>query len=175
MIRRAVEADGDAIGRVHVRSWQSTYRGIVPDDVLDELDPVERGRMWRYRLSQLDETRARVLVAARDGGAVVGFAAVGVSNQDSVGEVFAIYLDPVVIGAGAGRPLFAAAVGALRDLGVERAVLWVAEANTRARRFYEAAGWHDDGNHKVDASFGASIVELRYGVTLDAPPPTSAC
>lgn len=59
LIRRAVEDDGDPLlhqptgltRRVHVRSWQATYRGTVSDDVLDALDQVERGRRWRYRLS----------------------------------------------------------------------------------------------------------------------------
>lgn len=173
LIRRATEADGETIGRVHVRSWQATYRGIVPDDVLDALDPVERGQLWRYRVSQLDETRAHVLVVERD-EAVVGFAAVGVSGDGGVGEVFAIYLDPDVIGTGVGRALFAAAGDALRDLCVERAVLWVAEANAQARRFYEVAGWHADGDHKSDTSFGAPIVEVRYSIALDAASATSA-
>ena len=161
LIRDAVPADAAAVGRVHVRSWQATYRGVVPDAVLDALDASERGRLWAHRLLQLSGSGARVLVA-EVGGGVVGFVAVGGTGEVGVGEVYSLYLDPEVIGTGVGRTLFIAAVDALRDLGLRRAVLWVGEANGRARRFYEAAGWFADGGCKVDGSFGAPIAEIRY-------------
>ena len=160
LIRDAVPGDAPSIGLVHVRSWQATYRGVVPDAVLDALDASERGRVWAHRLPQLGPG-ARVLVVEVAEG-VVGFVAVGGTGEVGVGEVFSLYLDPDVIGTGVGRALFAAAVDALRDLGFRRAVLWVGEANMRARRFYEAAGWRADGECKVDGAFGAPIAEVRY-------------
>ena len=39
-IRAAAEGDGLAIARVHVSSWQTSFRGVVPDDILDGLDVV---------------------------------------------------------------------------------------------------------------------------------------
>jgi GNAT superfamily N-acetyltransferase len=47
LVRRATLADADAIGLVHVRSWQSAYRGKIPQDYLDGLDPVRRSHVWR--------------------------------------------------------------------------------------------------------------------------------
>lgn len=160
MIRDAVPDDAPAVGLVHARSWQATYRGVVADEVLDGMDASERGRVWAYRLSRMG-SGARVLVAEVD-GKVVGFAALGGSDEKDVGEVFSLYLDPGVIGTGVGRSLFAASVDALAELGFDRAVLWVAEANERARRYYEAAGWRADGECQVDDSFGAPIAEVRY-------------
>jgi ribosomal protein S18 acetylase RimI-like enzyme len=43
------------------------------------------------------------------------------------------------MGRGIGRVLLAEARAALSALGCRPAVLWVAEANARARRFYDAA------------------------------------
>ena len=46
--------------------------------------------------------------------------------------------------------------------GYEHAVLWVAERNARARRFYEIGGWQPDGATKVDTFGGAEVHEVRY-------------
>jgi hypothetical protein len=42
LIRRAEPRDAAGIAHVHVASWRTTYRGIVPDSYLDALDEPER-------------------------------------------------------------------------------------------------------------------------------------
>ena len=37
MLRRANINDAAAIAKVHVDTWKSTYKGIVPDDYLSSL------------------------------------------------------------------------------------------------------------------------------------------
>ena len=37
-IRRALAADAEAVGRIHVESWNVAYRGIMPDDVIARTD-----------------------------------------------------------------------------------------------------------------------------------------
>ena len=36
-MRLAMSADAAAIARLHVASWQTAYRGALPDDYLDRL------------------------------------------------------------------------------------------------------------------------------------------
>ncbi len=168
-VRDARDGDGAAIGRVQVQSWQATYRGVFGDDHLDALDLEARGREWTEWLATGDERpHARMLVVEVD-AIVQGFSSIG-PNQDGlgsdVGEVWSIYLHPDVIGRGVGRALFAAVVDVLRARGHVEAVLWVAEANVRARRFYERAGWNADGATKTDTSFGPPVVEVRYRTRL---------
>jgi GNAT superfamily N-acetyltransferase len=107
----------------------------------------------------------------------VGFAAFGPPDDDpsvpvgsrppaGAGEVYAIYLDERVAGRGVGRALFDRAVGGLRAGGFGRAFLWVLEANERARRFYENAGWAWDGaagTHRFDC---ANLPVVRYAGDL---------
>ena len=45
-IRVATEGDAAGIARVHVRSWQEAYAGIVPDAYLASLDADERTAQW---------------------------------------------------------------------------------------------------------------------------------
>jgi hypothetical protein len=53
VIRSAVAGDADAMGLLHVRAWQSAYRGVMPDAYLDGLEPEERVAMWRGRISRM--------------------------------------------------------------------------------------------------------------------------
>ena len=97
---------------------------------------------------------------------MVGFVTFGPSEDEPldprVGEVYAIYVDTSYWDRGYGRDLFAAAVRGLTDAGFGAATLWVLETNTRARRFYEAAGWITDGGKKTDQRGDVVLHEVRY-------------
>jgi len=123
-VRPATLADADGIGLVHVRSWQAAYRGKMPQDHLDGLDPARRAAGWRRALAETGPSRAGLLVAEpEDGkGGIVGFASLRPSRDSDTdprvtGEVAAIYAAPDAWGTGAGRALMAAAVGELARLG----------------------------------------------------------
>jgi hypothetical protein len=77
MIRAAVPADADAIAEVWLRSWQTAYRGLVPDAVLDALSLEYRQGLWRDRLARGEPA----LVAEHDGG-VAGYCRVLSPSRD---------------------------------------------------------------------------------------------
>ncbi|GAB7038560.1 GNAT family N-acetyltransferase [Catenuloplanes niger JCM 9533] len=155
---------------VHVRTWQATYRGFVPDSYLGALDPVRWRPFWQDRLRE-PEGRAGVLVLLpADGERPVGFVSFGPSRDpadgpgtgEAVGEIFAIYVLPAYQGGGGGRLLITEALRALAADGCHRATLWVLDGNTAARRFYERGGWRPDGHTKRDDSRGFPLDEVRY-------------
>ena len=47
MVRPAVLDDAAAIARVHVASWRTTYRGLLPDDFLSSLSEESYTDRWR--------------------------------------------------------------------------------------------------------------------------------
>jgi len=170
-VRPATLADSSAIGLVHVRSWQSAYRGKIPQDYLDGLDPAHRAQVWRSVLEQAQPSQGGVLVAVAEGGGIAGFVSFGPSRDGDtdprvIGQVFAIYADPDAWGTGTGRALMGGAVTELARLGYADATLWVLDVNDRARRFYVLAGWAEDGARKTDGSRGFDITEVRYRTTL---------
>ncbi|MEU4158921.1 GNAT family N-acetyltransferase [Actinoplanes sp. NPDC026670] len=166
-VRHAVPGDAVALAKVHVRTWQAAYAGLIPQGYLDSLDPAQREPGWRQWLDGL-RPPAAVLVWAEGTAPPVGFVAIQPSRDPGTdaGEITAIYLLPSHQGTGAGRELMAAAVDHLTTAGFRRATLWVLESNAVARRFYEAAGWVADGASKVDSSRGFPLDEVRYGRTL---------
>jgi GNAT superfamily N-acetyltransferase len=170
MFRDATVADARAIAEVHVAAWRWVYRGLMPDTLLDALSIDEREAMWREGLSDPKPEPGWGCLVAEEDGVVVGFVGFGPPDEPAepagAGEVFAIYLDPEIVGTGVGRELFAVACGRLREAGYEQAFLWVLATNERARRFYERAGWVWDGTtsaHRVDR---AELPIVRYAADL---------
>jgi GNAT superfamily N-acetyltransferase len=144
----------------------------MPQAFLDGLDVAQRARSWERALAGTDELKAGVLVAD-DGGSVIGFVGYFPSRDADAdpaltGEIGAIYLLPEAWGGGTGRRLMDAALHGLARVGFTQATLWVLESNTRARRFYETAGWSADGTVKLDDSRGFPLSEVRYRRSLSS-------
>lgn len=100
---------------------------------------VRENRLVSTVISDADVLRAITVDGrgwvAESGGEVVGFS-VGLRS----GNIWALFLDPAHEGRGYGRRLHALMLDWLWSLGLER--LWLGtEPNTRAARFYRAAGW----------------------------------
>ncbi|HYN18939.1 MAG TPA: GNAT family N-acetyltransferase [Actinomycetes bacterium] len=160
-VRPAGIPDAPAMGRVHVRAWQAAYRGQMPDGYLDGLRSEDRAAHWEGALGR-EDLRGVILVAER-AGEIVGFAVVGPSRDpEGAGELYVINVDPDAWGTGAGRALLEAAQAELARLGFAESVLWVLSGNTRARRFYEIAGWVADGSSRTSEVFGVTVDEVRY-------------
>jgi GNAT superfamily N-acetyltransferase len=168
-IRAADPADAQELARVHVRAWQAAYRGMIPRDYLDALEPADRVGRWTERLTtmdNLDPARAGVLVAEAD-GIMLGFASYGPTRDEDedperTGEIPAIYLVEAAWSLGYGRALMATALERLAGAGCTEVTLWVLDANARARRFYEVAGFRADGAVKTDDRGTFQLRELRY-------------
>jgi GNAT superfamily N-acetyltransferase len=162
-IRPITDADIDEIARVHARTWQAAYAGIVPQEVLDALDPVELAEIRRTRKNP---PGAATIVAEADDGALVGFANYGPDRaDDAYAQLYALYVDPDHWSTGAGRALMDAVKQALAGREVR---LWVLEDNRRARRFYELAGFTADGARDLftPRDSEAELPQVRYSARL---------
>ena len=159
----------DELAQVHTRSWQVGYRGQLPQELLDELDPARRADMWRRWLDR-DGDDLLAFVALDEQERVIGFTASGEPRDDDVpptcGELYAIYVEPDRWSGGIGTELMAATTDALRDAGYDCATLWVLKSNQRSRRFYERHGWEPDGRGKVEPWGESELHEVRYAISL---------
>jgi ribosomal protein S18 acetylase RimI-like enzyme len=168
VIRDATADDADAIGRVHAAAWQWAYRGLMPDELLDSIDPARRALGWTSILA--DHAAPDPIVAELD-GSIVGFAHASASRDedadDEVGEVTCLYLDEACIGTGIGWALWQAACVQLQVAGHRTVTLWVLDTNIRGRGFYERVGMRPDGATKREERRGMSLDEVRYRGELD--------
>jgi GNAT superfamily N-acetyltransferase len=120
-LRQARRGDIPAMHRVRlaVRENRLTSSAITEQHYLPAIE--ETGRGWVIEVS----------------GTVVAFAVGNVVT----GNIWALFVDPAHEGHGHGRRLHEAMVSWLFSRGLAR--LWLStDPNTRAQRFYEAAGWH---------------------------------
>lgn len=144
-VRPAEPRDAAAIAAVKRESWRAAYPGVVGPALLDHLDIAPPISQWAHAIRWPVSRRHRTLVAGEP-GQVLGVAVTRPSaDDDGVGQVDLVYLHPAAWGLGLGRALFAGANDELRRAGFRQAILWVIDGNERAMRFYERAGWRDDG------------------------------
>ncbi len=135
-LRQAIRADIAGMHRVRlaVRENRLTSSAITEADYIPAIEVTGRG--W-------------VIV---EGGDVRAFA---VGNAIT-GNIWALFVDPLHEGRGFGRRLHDAMVRWLFAQGLPRLTLGT-EDNTRAQRFYEAAGWRFTG----PSESGEVAYELR--------------
>ena len=126
-VRAASAEDAAAIARIHVESWQSTYAGILPDEVLLNLDSAQyEARWWRHVLGRFRRNHFVYVAESPDGG-VVGFASAGPSRNSGLpyrAEVYTIYLGDDYHGRGIGRQLFASAVAGAQEARGPSVIVW---------------------------------------------------
>lgn len=172
LIRPARPDDVMDVARVHVRAWQTGYRGLLPDVYLDALRPEDRAQ--RYDFATQDPRKPATLVAIAD-GTLLGFATTAPARHlptPELGELCALYVDPDEWGRGAGVALIRAARQRLFEQGFRQAMLWLLTGNTRAERFYQNDGWLPDAQTRTDQVWGIRVEETCYRRTLDhAEPP----
>lgn len=146
------------------RAWQTAYRGIVPDNFLNNL-ATGAGR----RTDQLNDTTTPPMppIVAELGGGIVGYALATVARDPdcettTTGELAVLNVDPDHWRKGVGRALVAEATHWWRQRNFTLAVLWTLERNQRGRRFYEALGWVADGASRSETLTGFGLPEVRY-------------
>ncbi|MFD7446014.1 GNAT family N-acetyltransferase [Streptomyces sp. NPDC059909] len=156
-IRQAWPDDASAVAGVYVRSWHAAFAGLVPQRYLDAMDPSREESGWKTRIAETQWPTSGVLVAETEAG-IIGFAGFSPSQETpAIAEIGTLYTMPEVWGTGIGKQLMLATLTTLGQADYAQATLWVLEDNERARRFYEAAGWHADGAAVEDTTGGAAV------------------
>lgn len=165
MIRKATIEDVEPITEVHDLSWQSAYRGLLPDEALDNINYQERHEMWGRTIRQ---SPGETIVADID-SKIVGFANFGSYRDDNcirAGEIRAIYLLSEFWGKGIGSELLAHATGFLKN-SYDIVLLWVLNSNLNAISFYEHHGFVQEGIEKEENVWGAIVHEIRMRKTIN--------
>jgi GNAT superfamily N-acetyltransferase len=162
--RKALPQDARGIAHVHIASWQTSYRGLIPDEVLDNQSFERRETYWQH-ITASSEALHFVLVAENAEGEIVGFTSAGKSRQENlpfVGELYAIYLLSSYQTQGVGTQLFRKVIAQLRTEGISSMMLWVLAENLPGRRFYEKMG----GKYVTEQTItigGRDLSEVAYG------------
>ncbi len=165
VVREADIEDAPAVAGIHVRAWLAAYRGLMPDEWLDDVTVEQRTQSWSEILAGARDPGS-TLVGEEAGVGVVGFCSVSLPCRDEdagpgTAEISALYIEPSRWRAGVGRALLAEALARLRAAEWSEVTLWVLAGNSPARAFYERFGFAADG---------AEVEHVPSGVAPAAAP-----
>ncbi len=160
IVRDMLVSDCDKVAHIHVRAWQKTYQGIMPQDFLDSMDPLQRVAGWKASLERNPHLIRLVSVVNQE---VTGFA-LGLENRtpqlvpEAQGEIWAIYVDPSSWGQGAGSAL----LKTFRERMQTSLCIWVARDNQIGHSFYKKSGGQLLPVTKNEEVAGAQIPHQVY-------------
>jgi L-amino acid N-acyltransferase YncA len=166
-VRRAVDADVDALLRIQSDTWRAAYAELVPAEALAQLSTPAAREAWRAAVGAGGGHHVFVAV---EGEWTVGFCAVahyGGENGAAIAEVSTLLVEPRWGRRGHGGRLLAAAADALRGHGAEMGWAWVPETDAVSRAFYGHAGWEADGAVRGLDTGAGLLREVRMSGPLD--------
>ena len=138
--REAGLVDARIIIHTRQKVWDATYRGIYPDEEIDNFDYERHLKAEQRRLSNPDFHCFLVM----DGDKCVGYFSYGIVRsgtwRDFSFRLHSLYLLPVYQGRGMGRRIFEQVKRACQDFGYEKMFLDCHPANKNALAFYRHMG-----------------------------------
>ena len=140
-IRKAILKDAEGIAKVHVDSWKSTYKNIIPDEYLNNLSYEQRTDLWKRNITKKGNY---AFVAENNEDKIVGFADCGKrENNHTVnsGDLTSLYLLEEYQGQGVGKQLLKQLFFQCEELGFNKVFVEVLQDN-KTRYFYEYYGAH---------------------------------
>lgn len=135
-IRIATIEDAYAIAKVHVDSWKTTYKGIIPDHFLKSLTYEERTELWKQNIIRED---IYIIVAENNNGDIIGFADAWKRDNNlelNSCDLTSIYLLEEYHGIGVGKALMKELFIYFKKMGYSKIFVDVLEDNN-TKHFYE--------------------------------------
>ncbi|MFE3974100.1 MULTISPECIES: GNAT family N-acetyltransferase [unclassified Peribacillus] len=160
-IRRAIEEDVNGIANVHINSWQTTYKGILPDQYLSSLNLEARRKNWLRNLKMLHNA---TFVAENAHGEIIGFTAGGPEQTNDPhiqGEVYAVYILKEYQRQGFGRKMIKAVIHELIKMEHKNLIIWALKDNPSCG-FYKALGGQVIAEKTVKMA-GIELIEVGFG------------
>jgi ribosomal protein S18 acetylase RimI-like enzyme len=158
-VRKAEEADVEAICRICAEGWRDTYHGMRRSEEIERIiAQFYMPERVRSELQAAGMDWGGWFVAQLDDGEVIAAAAGGLTDP-GVGEVFVLYVDRSRRRKGAGRALLDAITEQQLVLGAREQWVSVEKGNVKAIPFYETQGFELVGERPAFEMTGTS---LRY-------------
>ncbi len=160
-VREAELADAEGIARAHTESWQTSYRGILPDTVLDRIDVGQRVESRRKILR--DRHIFQLVAYDVTHGDIVGFCDAGASRRHvtQAGEIYALYMVHHAKRHGLGQQMFERVQAYFAAQDMRSLIIWVLQDNHHARGFYAAMGG-EQGVAFPSRVGGFPVTEVSY-------------
>lgn len=160
-IIRATGENATEMGFIHSYSWKKAYKGIIPDNIIDEFTSEKRAEIFHNVIPKAEEEYYLFKVD----GIPAGFASLNKSHEENapkyIGEIYSIYFHPDFWWTPVTKKGLQFCIDRLRNLGYSYITIWVLKDNTRAIKFYKKNGFTCDDFEK-EIYIGKKLLEIRY-------------
>ena len=160
-IRKATQADAEALSLLFRESWQLAYRGIIPHLHLERMIRQRSTSWWTNAIKKGDRTLVLELA-----GEVGGYVSFGKSRWPLPyeGEIYELYMAPTHQGVGLGEYLFEGARHAMDAGRLSGLLVWALADNTVACEFYRRRGGRPVARTK-ERMADRSLVKIGFAWT----------
>lgn len=176
-VRPATVGDAPEIARIQRDTWRTAYADLIGEHGLAELDAADATRQWT---GAIEHPETRVFVAI-EGEFTVGFSVSGPAPEadaanaagdlpedaERLAMIASVLVEPRWGRRGHGGRLLATAARAVAELGAERGISWVAQADSASLGLYRRAGWKPDGTVRTLDTGERTVREIRLTGPLD--------
>ncbi len=132
-IRSATENDAHSIANINVLGWKTAYRGLVPDDLLDNLSVTEK-RIQKVADHILE---TKIFLIAENETGVVGYLSGGKPRNSRLPfpyEIYTFYVHPDFQRQGVGTALMNAFK---KKINGQSFCVYVLDGNLKGMNFYQ--------------------------------------
>jgi GNAT superfamily N-acetyltransferase len=157
-VRRALPADGDALGEIHAASWEASYAPLFDPAFAARGVEDRRGR-WHGLIAA---GAGPILLAARDGRPLALSYALPSESRPGLAEIYSFYGHPDGWGTGVAAALMTETLSCLREEGFASVHLWTLRDTPQSRRFYEKCGFTETGAAKTRDFGGTPLPQVEY-------------
>ena len=162
IIRDATINDIPEVTKLHVDSWNITYKGIIAQDHLDNMKNNIDKRIKRTE----DEFNLRKMIVAIIDDEIVAFSEYTLTNKFSKGldidcELCGLYVKNQYVGTGIGSKVFNYVVSEFKKNNNSKMGLWCVKENTNAINFYKSKGGIQVAEKKFELA-GKEYSEIAF-------------
>ncbi len=153
-VRKARLSDIQEIALIHVQSWKSAFKGLMPDRYINSYTLVDRETEW---LSILDSGSESVIIA-EENNKLVGF--LSFSKNVNFLYLSKLYLCPSIYGKGVGCLLMKQLESDAQLACIDLIRLYVLDSNQSAIKFYSKQGFEFGDGFESEEFEGETIIDL---------------
>lgn len=162
-VRSAEVSDAQEIASIHVNSWKSAFKGLMPERYINSYTLDQRNTEW---LNVLGSNSEHVIVAEKE-NSLVGFLSFNNKSIDTL-ELSKLYLCPSIYSKGVGYLLMKQFENSAKASGINQLSLYVLDNNQAAIKFYSKHGFKLADGYVAEDFEGETIIDILMEKRLSA-------
>ena len=148
-IRNAEKGDEEILAWLQTESWKAAFSGILPENELEKATCLIKVKEMYRNILEQGSVKIKVGFVEGIPHCIAGWRQNYNQKGTQTAELICIHSTQAHWGQGFGSQMIKEILQNMKGEGYAEVMLWVFEENSRARRFYERHGFHQNQARKV--------------------------